>query len=284
MGNRAWNTGVRVWWVGGLCALALSASVSAQDAGSLARIMKAGVIRVANTQTSPPWSMLGSDNKPTGYDVAMARELAKRMGVARVEFVADSYKNFVSGLKTGKYDLVMNDLTPTAERRKEIDFSVPYGVEQFRIFVHKGNTDIVSQATLAGKRVGVSAGSSNETWSRAHLTKSDIRTYDNGSLIFRDLAIGRIDAVIISHFGGMKYAHANNVPTKEVGEPLTYQLAAAGLAKHQPRLLDAVNKGLESMLADGTVERLSKEFVGKDYDMVGSIAKAKAEVAATSGK
>jgi cystine transport system substrate-binding protein len=82
----------------------------------------------------------------------------------------------------------------------------------------------------------------------------------------------------------MKYAHANTVPTKEVGEPLTYQLAAAGLAKHQPRLLDAVNKGLESMLADGTVERLSKEFVGKDYDMVGSIAKAKAEVAATSGK
>jgi cystine transport system substrate-binding protein len=81
----------------------------------------------------------------------------------------------------------------------------------------------------------------------------------------------------------MKYAHANNVPIKEVGEPLTYQLAAAGLAKHQPKLLAAVNKGLESMLKDGTVERLSKEFVGEDYNMVESIAKAKAEAAPTAG-
>lgn len=273
----------RALLVVGICALMPLASASAQNGGSLDRIMKAGVIRIANTQTSPPWSMLGKDNKPTGYDVAVARELAKRMGIAHVEFVADSYKNFVAGLKTGKYDLVMNDLTPTAERRKEIDFSIPYGVEQFRIFVRKDNTDITNEATLAGKRVGVSAGSSNETWARAHLKKSDIRTYENGSLIFRDLAIGRIDAVIISHFGGMKYAQANNVPTKEVGQPLTYQLAAAGLAKHQPKLLAAVNKGLESMIKDGTIERFSKEYVGDDYNMVESIAKAKAEIKATSG-
>jgi cystine transport system substrate-binding protein len=283
MNIHVWHGRTLAACAAGLCALTLSASAFSQDANSLERITKAGVIRIANTQTSPPWSMLGKDNKPTGYDVAMARELAKRMGIARVDFVADSYKNFVAGLKTGKYDLVMNDLTPTAERKKEIDFSIPYGVEQFRIFVRKDNTDIVSKATLAGKRIGVSAGSSNETWSRAHLKKSDIRTYENGSLIFRDLAIGRIDAVIISHFGGMKYAHANNVPIKEVGEPLTYQLAAAGLAKHQPELLAAVNKGLESMLKDGTVERLSKEFVGEDYNMVESIAKAKAEAASTAG-
>lgn len=267
----------------GLCALFLTAAACAHAGDSLDRIMKTQVIRIANTQTSPPWSMLGADNKPTGYDVAVAKELAKRMGIAKVEFVADTYKNFVSGLKTSKYDLVMNDLTPTTERKKQIDFSIPYGVEQFRIFVHKKDTDIVDQATLAGKRVGVSSGSSNESWSRAHLTKSDIRTYDNGSLIFRDLAIGRIDAVIISHFGGMKYANANNVPTKEVGQPLTYQLAAAGLAKDQPELLAAVNKGLESMLKDGTIEKLSKEFVGADYAMLESIEKAKAEIAAASG-
>jgi len=266
--------------VAAACVLGIAFSSLAVAADSLERIKSEQIIRIANTQTSPPWSMLGDDNKPTGYDVAMARELAKRMGIAKVVFTADTYKNFVSGLKTGKYDLVMNDLTPTAERMKQIDFSVPYGVEQFRIFVHKNNTDIVSRATLAGKRVGVSSGSSNETWSRANLRESDIRTYDNGSLIFNDLAIGRIDAVIISHFGGMRYAEANKVPTKEVGEPLTYQLAAAGLAKDQPELLAAVNKALESMLADGTVARLSAQFVGEDYKMMESIAKAKAEAAA----
>lgn len=271
---------IRCLLLGSGFALSMTVGVRAQESNSLDKIMQAQVIRVANTQASPPWSMLGDDNKPTGYDVAVAQELAKRMGIAKVQFVADIYKNFVSGLKTDKYDLVMNDLTPTTERMKQIDFSVPYGVEQFRIFVHKKDTDIVDQATLAGKRVGATSGSSNETWSRAHLLKSDIRTYDNGSLLFSDLAIGRIDAVIISHFGGMRYAEAKNVPTKEVGEPLTYQLAAAGLAKDQPALLAAVNKGLDSMIKDGTIERLSNKFVGADYGMIESIERAKAEVAA----
>lgn len=258
------------------CALSMSVA-HAQDGSTLHRIMKTGSIRIANTQTSPPWSMLGKDNQPTGFDVAVAKELAERMGIAKIEFIADTYANFVSGLKSGRYDLVMNDLTPTKEREKQIDFSVPYAVERFRIFVREDNTDITDQATLAGKRVGVSAGSSNETWARAHLTESDIRTYKNGPLIFRDLAIGRIDAVIISHFGGMKYAKANNVPTKEVGPPLTYQLAAAGLAKGQPELLAAVNQALKSMLEDGTIERLSKQYIGKDFDMLEGIEQAKAE-------
>ncbi len=261
--------------VGGL---AISAA-QAQTVDLLDRINSTGVIRIANTQASPPWSMLDENNKLTGYDVEMARELAKRMGVRDIKFVGDTYKNFVEGLKTDKYDLVMNDMTPTEVRRKQVDFSVPYGVEVFRIFVRKDNSDITSKATLKGKKVGVSTGSSNETWARENLTESDIRGYDNGALIFNDIANGRIDAVIISHFGGMKYAQERGIPVKEVGEPLTYQLAAAALAKGQQPLQDAVNKALESMLKDGTVARLSDQFVGREYDMLGSIAAAKAELA-----
>ncbi len=256
------------------------APVLAQPIDLLARIKTDGVIRIANTQASPPWSMLDDKNQLTGYDVAMAQELARRMGPFKVKFVGDTYKNFVEGLKTDKYDLVMNDMTPTEIRRKQVDFSIPYGVEVFRIFVRKDNSDITSKATLAGKRVGVSTGSSNETWAREHLTDSDIRGYDNGALIFNDIANGRIDAVIISHFGGMKYAHAKGIPVKEVGEPLTYQLAAAALPKGQEALKAAVNKALESMLGDGTVERISNQFVGKDYKMLDSIDAAKKELAA----
>ena len=183
------------------------------------RIKAAGVIRIANTQSSPPWTFLNEANQPVGYDIDMANELARRMGIPKVEFVADSFKNFVEGLKADKYDLVMNDLTPTPEREKQVDFSTPYGVEDFRIFVSKSNTSIHSQADLAGKRVGVTSGSSNETWSRAHLKQSHIMTYDNGGLVFADLGNGRIDAVIISHFGGLKYANANHRPSRKWVSP-----------------------------------------------------------------
>lgn len=257
-----------------LAAMATASSVSAQTYASLASIQAAGVIRIANTQSSPPWTLLDDKNQPSGYDVAIAREVAKRIGVPNVVFVADSFKNFVEGLKAGKYDLVMNDLTPTPEREKQVDFAAPYGVEDFRIFVRADNADIKGVADLVGKRIGVTAGSSNETWALSHLKRSQIRSYDDGGLVFSDLGSGRLDAVIISHFGGMKYANVNHLPVKEVGEPLIYQLSAPALAKGRPDLLAAVNQAIAGMKADGTIERLAKIWVGPQYDMVGSIAKA----------
>lgn len=250
------------------------ASSWAQSKDILASARSAGVIRIANTQASPPWSLLDDKNQPSGYDVEVAKEVAKRIGVAKIEFIADLFKNFVEGLKADKYDLVMNDLTPTVERAKQVDFSAPYGVEDFRIFVRNVNTDIKDKPDLRGKRVGVTTGTSNESWARANLKDSEIITYDNGGLVFNDLAIGRIDAIISSHFGGMKYATINKLPIKEVGPILTYQLSAAAMVKNQPALREAVNKAVADMHADGTIDRLSKRWVGVSYEMSGEIAKA----------
>lgn len=249
----------------------------AQPKDILAAARAAGVIRIANTQASPPWSLLDDKNQPAGYDVEVAKEVAKRIGVPKIEFVADLFKNFVEGLKADKYDLVMNDLTPTAERMKQVDFGTPYGVEDFRIFLRAANNDIKDKPDLRGKRVGVTTGSSNETWARANLKDSEIVTYDNGGLVFNDLAIGRIDAIISSHFGGMKYATVNKLPIKEVGPILTYQLSAPAMVKNQPALREAVNKALVDMHADGTIDRLSKRWVGVSYDMSAEIAKAQKE-------
>jgi cystine transport system substrate-binding protein len=258
-----------------LLGMSLGQSAMAQPPTTdlLAKARAAGTIRIANTQSSAPWSMLDDKNQPSGYDVDVARELAKRIGIAKVVFVADTYKNFVEGLRVGKYEIVMNDLTPTTERSKLIDFSMPYGVEDFRIFVRSENTTIRSRADLAGKRVGATSGTTNESWARANLLQSDVRGYDNGGFVYSDLANRRIDAVISSHFGGMKYATVHKLPVKEVGEPLIYQLSAAGIAKGQPALMAALNKGITSMIADGTIDRLGKKWVGAEYQMQATIIK-----------
>ncbi len=251
-----------------------SPSALAQAPDQLARARATGVIRVANTQSSAPWSLLDEKNQPAGYDVDVALELAKRIGVAKVVFIADSYKNFVEGLRVGKYEIVMNDLTPTPERAKQVDFGAPYGVEDFRIFVRAENTTIRGRADLAGKRVGATSGTTNETWARANLLQSDIRGYDNGGFVYSDLANRRLDAVISSHFGGMKFATVHKLPVKEVGEPLIYQLSAPAIAKGQPALLAALNQGIAAMLADGTIDRLGKKWIGADYQMRATILKA----------
>jgi len=257
-------------------ALALG-STAAHAEDSLAKIKQLGEIRIANTQSSPPWSYIDDKNNADGYDVAIANEVAKRIGVPKVVFVADTFKNFVEGLKTNKYDMVMNDLTPTTERKLQVDFSAPYGVEEFRIFVMDKNTDIHERADLAGKSIGVTTGSSNESWSRQHLTESEIRTYDNGGMVFNDLAVGRIDVAVSSWFSGVNYKKANNIPLKAVGEPLTYQLSAAAIPKGHDSLKAAVDKAIGEMIADGTIDNFTKKYIGGDYHMVDSIHKALAE-------
>ena len=260
-------------------ALALSACAPAGEKDRLARMQQAGVVRIGITGTSPPWTSFDAEHKPTGYDVEVAQEVARRIGVAQVTFVPDAFKNFVEGLKTDKYDLVLNDLTPTPARSEQVDFARAYGVEDFRIFVRADEISIHGVADLKGKVIGVTTGSSNERWAKAHLSSIETRGYDNGSLLFRDLFLGRIDAVLVSHFGGLKYGEANQQPLREASEPLSYQLSAPALAKEQPRLKKALDQAISAMLADGTIDRLAGRWLGVDYKMSTAIDLGEREAA-----
>jgi cystine transport system substrate-binding protein len=256
-------------------ALALpAAGALAQADDSLSRLQSKGVVRVANTQTSPPWSFLGADNQPDGYDVVVAREIFKRIGVAKVEFVGDKFKNLVEGLNAQKYDVVVNSLARTEERAKVVDFTVPYTVQDFRIWVRKDNNSIVDRATLKGHSVGASSGTSNELWARNNLPGSEIRTYDNGGFLYNDLASGRLDSVIDSFFHGHQMQTVNNLPVKTVGEPLVYSLGAAAVPKNTPALRAAMDGAIQAMIADGTLQKFAHKYVGDDYDMVGNMQKA----------
>jgi cystine transport system substrate-binding protein len=264
----------------GLAAFALAASASsiatAQTDESLSRLQKKGVVLVANTQESPPWSYVGADNQPAGYDVAVAREIFRRLGVAKVEFVADKFKHFIDGVNAKKYDVVVNSLARTEERAKVVDFTVPYTVQDFRIWVHDRNADIKDPATLKGKAVGVSAGTTNEMWARRNLPSSEIKAYDGGGFVFNDLVNGRIDAIVDSYFNGYKMKTVNKLPIKSVGEPVVYSLGAAVVPKNSPALLEAMNKAIADMTADGTLQKLADQHVAPGYDMVGNMKKGSA--------
>jgi cystine transport system substrate-binding protein len=197
-------------------------------------------------------------------------------------FVADSFKNFIEGLRADKYDVVFNDLTPTPQREELVDFAEPYGVEDFRIVVRSDNKTIAGTADLKDRIVGVTTATTNESWSRAHLPQSTIKGYDNGSFVFQDLGNGRIDATVISHFGGLRYAQATNLAVKEVGPPLTYQLSAPALRKDEPALKAAISQAIRAMLADGTIEAMSKTLSGIDYAMPAAIEAAKRDAAGTT--
>jgi len=256
------------------CFMMGSGTAQAQGTSALHRMRQAGSVTIANTQASPPWSQIDDQNQPAGYDVDVAREVARRIGVPKVTFVADTFSNFVDGLRTGKYDIVVNSMAATAERRKIVDFSAPYAPQEFRIWVNDKVTGINSVGDLAGRDVGVEAGTSNEVWARAHLPNSKIHSYDNGGFLYNDLASGRIEAVIESHFAGLKEKQINHLPIHEAGPVLTISLGCIAIPKNQQDLVDAINHALADMTADGTLQRLGHKWLGTDYDVTGDIRKA----------
>jgi L-cystine transport system substrate-binding protein len=254
-----------------LCVALMASTAFAQGDDALARLRQKGEISIANTQASPPWSMLNDHNEPAGYDVDVAREIARRIGVPKVTFVADTFSNFIDGLRTAKYDIVVNSMAATAERKKIVDFSLPYAPQEFRIWVNDRTSGINRLDGLAGRKVGVEAGTSNELWARAHLKDSTIQAYDNGGFLYNDLATGRVDAVIESHFAGLKEKEINHLPIHEAGPVLTISLGCIALPKNQPALTDAVNHAIDDMMKDGTLQRLGHKWLGRDYDVVGDI-------------
>jgi cystine transport system substrate-binding protein len=276
-GMQIMNTAMfKRYFQGLVCGLALISCswVHATEDDSLSRLVKSGTVRVANTQTSPPLSFINADNKPDGYDIAVAREIFKRLGVPNVEFVADKFSSFVQSIQTRKYDVVINGMTKTPDRAAVVDFTSPYGVEEFRIWVNAKNVDIQDVASLKGKKVGASLGTSNELWERQNLKESEILTYDAGGLLYNDLALGRLDAIIESYFAGKKMQEVNRLPIKLAGEPVAYSLGAAVVPKGADALRLAMNEAIAGMIADGTIARLAKQYLGDDYDVVGDLARS----------
>ncbi len=254
------------------CSVALLATACALPAAHaqsdqvLAKARERGTLRVANTQSSPPWSQIDEKNQPAGYDVDVAMEIGRRIGLPKVVFIADTYKNFISSLNADKYDVVINILTPTEERKKQADFSDIYILSTLQIFVRDDNKTINSRADLSGKRLGVSGGTLNESWVREHIKDADIRVYNTSLMAFSDLVNGRIDAAIYSLANGTVLARANKLPVKLVGEVLTEEPAAVAFKKEQPALQAAINKAIADMIEDGTLTRISQNWLN-GFDM-----------------
>lgn len=235
----------------------------------LAAAKQRGSLRVALTGANPPWSLVDDKNEVAGFDADIARALAKQMGVAKVDFVQSNFQNFIPGIQNGKFDLVVSGHTMTRERAKQVSFSTPYEVNGVAIFVKQGDDSIMNKDGLAGKRIAVSAGTTQEQFART-VPGARVLIYDNATLALTDLGFGRADAWIGSRFVGAYLAQKNKLSVKDVPGYLTLEINAITVKLGQQQLVDAVNAGLASMINDGTLTAISKKWLG-GLDMASEI-------------
>ncbi|PXY28272.1 ABC transporter substrate-binding protein [Prauserella muralis] len=257
-----------------LLAVVVSGALVGCSGGSsgdvLQQVRDNGTLRVALTQANPPWNFLDDAGKPVGYDVDVAREVARRIGVDNVEFVASNFQSFIEGVRAGRFDIVISGQTVTDERKQQVDFSTPYQVNGVSIFTASSNNSINSLEDLRGKVIAVSAGTTQEKFASEEIPGAQVKTYQNATLGLTDLGRGNADAMLVSRFQGSYLAKQNGLHVKPVGKLLESEVNAMSFRKGSTEFKKEIDKAISDMIDDGTLTKISRKWLG-GLDMVAEL-------------
>ena len=246
----------------GLALLFLASLPAAAD--SLAGIKQRGTLRVGLEGTYAPFGYQDEKGDLVGFDVDVARAVAGKMGL-KAEFLPGKWEGILAALETGRFDVVVNQVTISDERRKAYDFSRPYTFSGLQILVRKDRArDITGPDDLAGKRVGVLLGTNHEQWLKDHAPKAAIRTYDEDATRNQDLLVGRIDAILNDRLivGSVTKIYGGNLVAS--GPMLSDTRQAIAVGKGNADLVAALDQALAALAADGTLKTISEKWFSTD--------------------
>lgn len=244
--------------------LIASACATALAADRWDEIKARGTLEVGLEGTYPPFNFQDANGQLAGFEVDFARLLGKQLGV-EVQFQPGKWDGLLAALDSGRSDVVINQVTISEERRKKYDFSAPYSVSGIQLVTLRGNQGgFHSLVDLAGKRIGVVLGSNYEHWLNANAPRTDVRTYDDDPTRDQDLAVGRIDAILVDRLAAFELLGKTAGRLTLAGPPLARQEAGVALTKGNPRLLAAINGAIDQLRRQGELERLSRNWFKAD--------------------
>ena len=228
-----------------------------------------GEIIVGLDDTFVPMGFRDAAGNFTGFDVDLATEAAKRMGL-KVKFQPIDWTLKETELDSKNIDLIWNGYTITDSRKEKVNFTTPY-LDNSQAIVTMAGSAIKSKADLAGKAVATqTASSAYEAISADAATMKGFKdgepvlfdTYDDA---FRDLEAGRVDAIVAdlilaryytAQRGTEKYAFLDdNFGDEEYG---------IGVRKSDVLLLADLNKAMDDMKKDGTAAAISVKWFGEN--------------------
>lgn len=185
--------------------------------------------------------------------------------------ITNPWETLIQGLQSKKYDAILGSMAITEERLKAVSFSNPYYRSGAQIFVAKKNTSISSPEDLKGKKIGVVKASTFKDLVAKHTDQ--ITEYDSDITALMDLEPGRIDAVITDQMVGLRMIKEGKSNIKEAGKPLNLDEMGIAIRKDDKEMVEKVNKALDEIIKDGTYEKISKKWFGRN--ILGDEAKTK---------
>lgn len=256
------------------------------EAGDLlAQICSEGEIRVSTDPAYPPQSELNAETgEYEGFDIDVAMEIAKRLGV-EVAWETPDWEVLTAGGWNDRWDMSVGSMTPTNERQEVLEFTEPYAYVPAVVVVHEDSTVSDVSTDLDGKEIGFCASCTYEFFVDKSLNISGFEFdfviddakgtgYDTDTTALQDLALGdgtRLDAVMTSEPTAAAFAEEN--PVKIVGDPVFGEPLAVAFDRDSEldgaSLQEEVDQIVADMHADGTLTQLSmKWYEGIDVTKV----------------
>jgi len=244
-----------------LVAAAMVATAALSGCGAKQLTITKGTLTMGSDTAYPPFEEM-KGNTPEGFDVDVATEIAKRMGL-ELKVIPTAWDGIIPGLKTEKYDVIMSAMTITPERSKEINFSNPYINSDQSIAVRKGSP-IKGEADLAGKTVGVQIDTTGqmkaEEWQKAGKLK-EIQKFDTILMAFQALEQEKVEAVINDYPVNL-FISKTRGKTEVAAKVKTDEKYGIGVKKGNDDLLKEINSNLADIKSDGTYDKIYKKWFG----------------------
>jgi polar amino acid transport system substrate-binding protein len=238
---------------------------------SLADLQKRGVFVLGLDDSFPPLGFRNESNGIVGYDIDLATEVARRLGVTfkaqPIEWDAKEQE-----LNTGKIDCIWNGFTMTPEREQALAFTKPY-LDNAQVVVVLNDSGITALAGMAGKKIGIQSGSSAQEAvdANASFKKSlkDVVMFKDNITALNDLEIKGVDGVVMDSVVANYSIQVTGKPFTVLTEGLANEEYGVAFRKGDRALRDKVQQLLEEMQKDGTVTAISDKWFGKDISVIG---------------
>lgn len=243
----------------GLALTACSSGGAGAGASNDLGTISAGTLRIGTTGDTKPYAYT-EDGELQGFDVEMAKEVAKRLGL-ETEFVTQEFSALLPAVANGQLDMAAASISDTAEREKTVDFSDHYFIGYISVLAAEGSGITDDASSLDGKRLGIVQGTIQDSYAQENFTGAELVRFPDNNSAVAALGSGTIDAHFLDFPVAEEYAAASNgsqviainvaVPEFPVGFPI---------AKGNTELKAAVDQAVADIVADGTWLEIDQRF------------------------
>ncbi len=222
---------------------------------------------IATEGAYPPFNSVTADGKVIGFDIDIANALCEHMKL-ECTIVTQDWDGIIPGLLAKKYDAIIASMSITEERRQKVAFTNPY-YKAAMTFVAKKGSGIaeITADTLKGKTIGAQAGTTQADFMTAAFPDAELKTYPTQDEVNLDLVNGRLDFGVSDMLPMMDWVNNGKDGSccELVGAAITeakYAGEGAGIAlrKEDIATLEALNKAIDAMRADGTYKVINDKY------------------------